>query len=123
MEMERQVKEALAKSPGEEVKRQLADLKKENEELKRQLALCALCNHMCTPQQHGKRLAELKKDRDSLDNFIHSIGKREKQTHLRTHFLSESKKHEAGFNGQVKLVQHTLEIKTEKTVTECKSKV
>ena len=111
------------KGPSVDKEKRLAELEQENGELRRQLALCALCNHICTPQQHGKRLAELKKDRDSLDNFIHSIGKREKQTHLRTHFLSESKKHEAGFNGQVKLVQHTLEIKTEKTITECKSKV
>ena len=98
-------------------------MEKENGELKRQLALCTLCNHMCTPQEHGKRFAELKKDRSLLDNFIHSIGRREKQTHLRTHFLSESRKHEAGFNGQVKLVQHKLEIKTEKTITESKGKI
>ena len=78
---------------------------------------------MCTPQEHGKRFAELKKDRSLLDNFIHSIGRREKQTHLRTHFLSESKKHEAGFNGQVKLIQQTFEIKTERTITESMGKV
>ena len=58
---------------------------------------------MCSAKEHSKRLAELKKNQDLMDNFIHSIGRREKQTHLRTHFLSESKKHVIGFNGKVKL--------------------
>ena len=69
---------------------------------------------MCTPQEHGKRFAELKKDRSLLDNFIHSIGRREKQTHLRTHFLSESIKHVKDFNGNTSMTQQKIEIKEEK---------
>ena len=66
------------KSPSLDQENRLSELEKENEELRRQLALCTLCNKMCSPQEHGKRLAELKKDRDLMDNLIHSIGRKEK---------------------------------------------
>ena len=68
---------------------------------------------MCSPQEHGRRLAELKKDRSLLDNFLHSIGRQEKQTQIRRKFLRESIKHVQDFNGKTTVTQQTIELKQE----------
>ena len=114
--MQRELREVREKGPDEETILRLEELEGENKALKQELALCPMCHRICTPAAHSRLLQDLLSNKTKRDNFLKSLGKNQKQVLLRTHFLQESTKHVAGFDGKTTTIQSKLELKQEEII-------
>ena len=83
----------------------MSKLKSENDVLQRQLAQCFLCQRICSPEEHKRRLDDLQHKPKKLREFIAGIGKNERQMTLSSHFWAESQKNIKDFNREIPLTQ------------------
>ena len=93
-------------------KRRLQD---EMEELQRQVALCQLCGTICTEESHAKKLREVQSNKRKRDGLLSMLGKRGRQSSLRSFFNKESRKNEAGFD-RPNLIQTTISFVATQTI-------
>ena len=54
------------------------------------LAMCALCQRICSPEEHTKKLADLRRNPKKIKSFLNSIEKNETQTSLAGYFRARS---------------------------------
>ena len=51
---------------------------RDNEALRREIAQCCLCHRICSPEEHQKKLKEIRGNPLKLRCFLNGIGKNER---------------------------------------------
>ena len=81
-----------------ETQDKLKALEQELDDLKREVALCQLCGTICTEESHAQKFKAVMGNNRKQEDYIRHLGKRERQTSLRSFFNKQSRKNEAGFD-------------------------
>ena len=62
----------------EEAKKITSELRSEIEGLKRELAMCSLCQRICSPEEHAKKLTDVRYNPLKLKCFLTALGRKQR---------------------------------------------
>ena len=89
-------------------------MEEERDDLRREVALCPLCGLICSEQEHAAKLREVLKSKSKKEDYFRRLGKRERQTSIRSFITKESRRNEGGFD-RPELVQQTISFQVTQT--------
>ena len=89
-------------------------LEEERDELRREVAICQLCGLICSKQGHAAKYREVMQSKSKQADYFRRLGKRERQTSIRSFITKESRRNEGGFD-RPELVQQTISFQVTQT--------
>jgi hypothetical protein len=92
----------------------LKALEEELDELRREVAICQLCGLICSKQGHAAKYREVMQSKSKQADYFRRLGKRERQTSIRSFITKESRRNEGGFD-RPELVQQTISFQVTQT--------
>ena len=92
----------------------LKALEEELDELRREVAICQLCGLISSKQGHAAKYREVMQSKSKQADYFRRLGKRERQTSIRSFITKESRRNEGGFD-RPELVQQTISFQVTQT--------